>query len=145
MGTSETFSFSPERVICLWQEGHMTLLCDMLLWLHIKVRAVYYKALTLASGPFSPPQASLPLDSHVLSLSPPPCRVPSRAARCSVSCCLCCSPTSFKGSPGHVHCFFLCSGIFQMLLDTFLFVIHNENIPLNGVAISVVSLLHLLK
>lgn len=103
MGTSETFCLSPERVICLWQEGHMTLLCDMLLWLHIKVRAVHYKALTLASGPFSPPQASLPLDGHVLSLSPPPCRVPSRAARCSVSCCLCCSPTSFKGSPGHVH------------------------------------------
>lgn len=32
-----------------------------------------------------------------------------------------------------------------MLLDTFLFVIHNENIPLNGAAISVVFLLHLLK
>lgn len=64
---------SPERVISL-ASGRKDIRLST-------VRAVRYQALTVASGPFSPP-----------------CRVPPRAAAV-----LSCSPTSLKDSPGHVQ------------------------------------------
>lgn len=76
----------------------MAVHCDMLLWLHIRVHAVHYQALTVASGHFTPPY-----------------RVPSRAAAIlslAVSAVLSCSPTYLKDSPGHVQY------VFFSLLDS---------------------------
>lgn len=90
-----------------------------------------------------PPQASLLPDTHF---------VPASTAHCAAHCAL--SPLFSPAFPpllktaldtSSVFLFFPLLWIFQVPLDTFLFLIHNKNIYLKGAAISVVSLLHLLK
>lgn len=132
LGTSETSSLSRKNHFsCLWQEGHKAVHCDMLMWLHIRVHAVRYQALTVASGPFSPPYRVPPRAAAILSLA--------------VSAVLSCSPTSLKDSPGHVqYVFFLCSNL-PDASGSFPLCYSQWKHSRNGAAVSVVSLLHLLK